>query len=187
MKRYRGTQSGQQMAGRGVRIWNELWKSAAPPYFKTKSPETQRRRGWRRLLVQGWATSPGFAAPHRTIANFRVVRASAPASLVRGLKERSGEAPSLSLWARLWVGRGNVARHQLCQSIKELLGRSMPPPNPSNPHFLVGASDTRLPVFLNPTPVRHRAAEPRYHAPSALLGVTLHSTIHHFTRLGGRF
>ena len=145
MKRYRGTQSGQQMAG-GVRIWNELRKSAAPPYFKTKSPETQRRRGCRRLLVQGWATSPGFAAPHRTIANFRVVRASVPASLVRGLKERSGEAPSLSLWARLWVGRGNVARHQLCQSIKELLGRSVPPPRSLSHQCLpwLRAQKTRL-------------------------------------------
>jgi hypothetical protein len=54
--------------GRGVRIWNELWKSAAPPYFTSKNPETQRRRGCRRLLVRGWAN---FARVRRPASHHR--------------------------------------------------------------------------------------------------------------------
>ena len=73
MKRYRGTQLSQRMAG-GFRIWNEPWKSVTPPYFKSKNLENYWRRGFSeraralavsklcsRLLARATLTHPTFA------------------------------------------------------------------------------------------------------------------------------
>jgi hypothetical protein len=63
VNRHRGTHPGQ-MDGRGVfPNLERALEVSGTTLFQDQKPGDAKAEGGRRLLVRGWATSPGFAAP----------------------------------------------------------------------------------------------------------------------------